>query len=461
MTRKDLALKYADRGWMVFPLGTRSKAPIRGTNGFKGATLDRRQLEKWWQSFPNANIGIATGEASGFFVLDVDDLSALEKLETEHHALPATRRVVTPSGGFHFFFKAPSGRGVATRTGVRPGLDVRGDGGYVVAPGSRTGTGRWRWDNVKAPIANAPTWLLKLIDKPKPKVIATATTTRHSRLLRQTWRDRANGLPEGVVLRRAVESSEGRQLVAEQREDEIRRMVKGAFEKEPDHFHMTDLGNARRFIYENSDIVRFSHTSRSWLVWNGRFWERDTDAAIDRLAKDTVLGLYMEAADCTNDDVRKRTVAHAARSEKADRIAAMLRLAQSEREVAITEGVLNRDDWALNVDNGTLDLRTGALRRHDSHDLLTYCVPITYEPRAEAPRWRQHLERVLPDPKLRAYLQAAIGYALTGSTREQCFFVAYGKGANGNPGRKKLLRARHLWGRCHDSRHGRQRRDCS
>jgi putative DNA primase/helicase len=93
---------------------------------------------------------------------------------------------------------------------------------------------------------------------------------------------------------------------------------------------------------------------------------------------------------------------------------------------------LDADPWLLNVQNGTLDLRTGKLRKHRREDLMTKLAPVAYEAQAAAPTWEVFLHRIFGgDADLIRFVQKAVGYSLTGSTQEQCLFILYGTGANG------------------------------
>jgi hypothetical protein len=157
------ALALARRGMYVFPCAVGGKAPAcpRGCNE---ATLDAALIEHWWSKEPNANIGVATGAASHCFVLDVDGEDAegeLTKLEGEFGELPATVESITARGR-HLFFEWPN-RLVRNSAGkVAPGLDIRGQGGYVLAPPSLHPSGRtyaWSVDSARS-LAHAPAWLL-------------------------------------------------------------------------------------------------------------------------------------------------------------------------------------------------------------------------------------------------------------------------------------------------------------
>jgi Bifunctional DNA primase/polymerase, N-terminal/Primase C terminal 1 (PriCT-1) len=139
------ALEFVGRGLPVFPLRPRSKVPAT-VDGFKAATLDAGQVAEWWERWPDANIGVPTGPVSGFVVLDVDErhggLASFEKLRRQ---LPRTAQVLTGSGGFHYWFRQVGE--VRNSAGLLgDGLDVRGIGGYVVAPPSVHESGNlYKW----------------------------------------------------------------------------------------------------------------------------------------------------------------------------------------------------------------------------------------------------------------------------------------------------------------------------
>jgi putative DNA primase/helicase len=104
----------------------------------------------------------------------------------------------------------------------------------------------------------------------------------------------------------------------------------------------------------------------------------------------------------------------------------MLKLAESELPVPITLTQLDVEPWLLNCQNGTLDLRTGELRRHDRDDLITRICPIAYDPGAHDDRWDLFVEQVMPDPEIRRYVQRALGYSITGTAEKGVMFLPYG-----------------------------------
>ena len=194
----------------------------------------------------------------------------------------------------------------------------------------------------------------------------------------------------------------------------------------------TDLGNARRLVRQFGDRIRYVHTWGAWLVWDGARWVKDETGAIHRLARDTIRAMYAEAAGIEDPDARKALGRWATQSEGASRLSAMVELARSEPGVAVHHTALDADPWLLNCANGTIDLRTGALRPHNRDSLLTKLVNVDYDPQATAPTWGRFMERITSgDARLAAYIQQAAGYTLTGDVSEQCLFFCYGTGANG------------------------------
>ncbi len=203
----SLALSYVASGIPVFPCRAadehtdefdretgeeivhKAKTPLI-SNGFKGATKNLRLVNILWERNPGAMVGIPTGEQLGAFVLDVDvhkddegniinGYEALAALEAIHGELPPTATAKTAGGGEHRYFKHVPG--VRNRGKMGAGLDLRGSGGYVIAPGSKTADGRvYTWLDYDGeglpPLAEAPAWLLDLVLPPRP---TTSTSDYH------------------------------------------------------------------------------------------------------------------------------------------------------------------------------------------------------------------------------------------------------------------------------------------
>ena len=197
-------------------------------------------------------------------------------------------------------------------------------------------------------------------------------------------------------------------------------------------FKPDDIGNAERFVAQHGDNVRYNHTARHWLLWTGTHWRCDDAGAVRELAKQTARRIYAEAAQSANSgqDARAAVLSRWAGASAGERrLGAMVNMAATDPAVAVTAAQLNRGDLLLNVQNGTINLATGELRPHDQADLLTYALPVAYDPAATCPTWDRFLARVAPG--LAVYLARAVGYTLSGTAVEQCLLFLYGRGANG------------------------------
>ncbi|MCK4873824.1 MAG: hypothetical protein KAS72_13975 [Phycisphaerales bacterium] len=193
-----------------------------------------------------------------------------------------------------------------------------------------------------------------------------------------------------------------------------------------------DISNAERLVAQQGDCIRWMHTRKRWIYWDGRRWATDdTDFAM-RCAKATARSIYGEAQRCDSDGEAKEIARWADRSASAQRLHAMLKLAKSEDGITIGEDNLDRDPTLLNCMNGTLDLRTGELRAHDRNDLISKLAPVAYDAAAKCPRWDAFLDRICDgNGELRSFIQRAVGYTLTGLTGERSMFILHGSGANG------------------------------
>ncbi len=165
----DAALSYAlHHRWYIIPCAA-NKHPLT-PHGLKDASIDPDTIAGWWRRWPDARVAIVTGAISGLVVLDIDvkpEASGIDTLEALGVMHPETPTAHTPRGGVHCLFKHPGG-GVPNSAGkIGPLLDVRGDGGYIVAP---PGPGRY-WDPVldaEMPLADMPAWMVPTAPAPSP-----------------------------------------------------------------------------------------------------------------------------------------------------------------------------------------------------------------------------------------------------------------------------------------------------
>lgn len=144
---KRAALWYGEQGISIFPLTPDTKTPLT-SNGFHAATTNEKQILSWWTAVPSANIGIATGPINGFDVIDIDGARGYYSwlIEPAFDIDGIIGKVITPRG-LHFYIPVVKAneepRGIGTE--IWPGVDLRGKGGYVVAPPSRIGQNYYKW----------------------------------------------------------------------------------------------------------------------------------------------------------------------------------------------------------------------------------------------------------------------------------------------------------------------------
>lgn len=162
---RSMAEAYAAHGWPVCPLHSPGDGPTgcdcnkkvchhpakhpRTLHGVLDATTDLAKIARWWGMWPHANIGIATGAVSGLVVVDIDPrngaMDTLAKLADEGKTFARTGQVLTHSGGWHLYYQHPGYKVPCKTNALGPGIDIKGDGGYVVAPPSSGVCGEYVW----------------------------------------------------------------------------------------------------------------------------------------------------------------------------------------------------------------------------------------------------------------------------------------------------------------------------
>ena len=157
----EAALRYLERGWNVIPV-TRDKRPyLEKWEEYQQRMATEQEIKKWWGRWPTAGIAILTGALSGIVVIDADDAAGLESVKP--YITQTTLAVITGRGGKHYYFKHP-GAEVPCTVRFLPGVDSRGDSGYVVAPPSMHRSGRrYQWEG--ADLVNIPPKLLQLLQR--------------------------------------------------------------------------------------------------------------------------------------------------------------------------------------------------------------------------------------------------------------------------------------------------------
>lgn len=505
----DAAVGYANRGLRVFPVHAVAngkctcKQPYCASPGKHPwqkkmeASADPERVCDLFLLRRRGNVGIATG--GGIFVLDIDGPAGEESLgdlEMTYEPLPPTLTARTGrANGRHVYFRTDvEVHNSASKIGK--GLDIRGEGGYVVAPPSVHMSGRqYEWEDPNAEIADAPEWLVAIIQavpepaptpqhKPSPRQSASrreayvraAINAETAKVLSAPEGQRNDTLNEAAfALGQLVGGGEiGEAEIERDLTDagaaagltatEVRKTVRSGIEagkRDPRHVpepetprqpraaashegwadddmrdldHVaklnTDMGNAARLVRRHGKNIRYCHSWGKWVIWNGKRWEPDDTGHIVGLAKDAVLAIFDEAKDAPGPETQKAIAAWAAKSQSSSRLTAMIDLARNE--VPVRPGDLDANPMLLNVQNGTVDLRTGELRPPRQDDYLTKICGANYRSDATAPVFRQFLARIFrTHSALVEYVQKVLGYASCGLTSEQALFFAYGQGRNG------------------------------
>ena len=212
------ALKYASQyGWAVFPIRPEDKRPLT-PHGCKDAKKDPGAIRAWWKRWPNANVGVATGSASNLVVIDedydpdkgIDGIMSMREWAKVHGELPDTAMVITGRGGSHLYFHY-TGKDIKNRAGIIEGVDVRGEGGYVVAPPSLHQNGsnyEWEQDPDDVSVADLDGTVKEFLsigatgvagnDFHVPTTIPSGE--RNSTLFKIACSMQAQGYPDAVIL---------------------------------------------------------------------------------------------------------------------------------------------------------------------------------------------------------------------------------------------------------------------
>ncbi|MFC0340770.1 phage/plasmid primase, P4 family [Paracoccus niistensis] len=489
------------------PVGSKKSHKSEKLSGSKwGMTREEAQIRRDWEKWPEANIGVPCGEQNGIFVLDldckdgVDGVAWLRSMEARHGALPKTVRAQSPTGGLHIWFAYPDFEVRNSASALAPGVDIRGEGGMVVVPPSEKPDGsayKWIASPHDIAIADAPEWLLTLlrdheasrnarthaergadwppitskgiqrqIEMAARKVAMAAPGERNDTLNRQAywlgqavgggWMDSAK--VQDALTEAAIEAGLGLDEVAQTLESGLaagaRNPRPAAAPPEFEHGH--DALARQLGAWGWNDDAKYVDKLGSWFLWDGKAWrrveKREEFTRVRDFIAERVQDVRSYAEDIapllTTDADRKKmrqwAKAERARLQDAQTIAAVERLARSNKASAVVHDDFDADPSLLGTPGGVVDLRTGMLRpaqRSDMISKLTAVAPGRIVPH----RWLRFLDEVFGgDPEMIEFIQRLAGYALTGETREHKLPFATGGGRNG---KSVLLETwRSIWG---------------
>ncbi len=207
----------------------------------------------------------------------------------------------------------------------------------------------------------------------------------------------------------------------------------------------TDMRNSKRLVKIVGENARYCSSWKSWMIFNGKYWEMDKSGRMLRWARQVVIELQKEAILIEDTNKKKTALSNALKCEALPRLKSMVELCQSEFGMSIDENEFDKNKILFNVQNGTLDLTTGKIRTHSPSDFITKISPVVYNPEAKCTRFMDFLEeallfgdeememitRIAHRTNLISYLQRFSGYCLTGNVKEEQFCILYGDGGHG------------------------------
>lgn len=467
MISLDQALRMHTLGLSLIPLGPRTKKPDwsllpKDAAGeavwapYQTTRPTETELREWFGNGVQRNAGVVLGAVSGVVVIETDSLEA-ETWCAKY--LPPTPMMTRSARGVHRYYRMPTGRwaGVAIPPQFVVGtmrIEIKREGHYTVAPGSvHPGDSRYGIPpgHIYSEIGSWPSTLDSVPEFPMEGLRSDNSGTdpqreRGAELPKSIEEGGRNNLlfQEGCRLRRlrwdeaeilaALKVLNAKRCHPPLSDRELETIAGSAAHYEPaqDVYPTTDTGNAEYFASVSGDMVRFDHGRRAWFVFDGHHWVLDRTEEVDRLALQAIRGRQAAALKEEDTDTRKRRQKWAIKSESRGGRSNLTELAAKLDKLAVSGDDWDTNPWLLGVQNGVVDLRTGELRGGLAVDHITKIAPLPYDALAACPRWDRFLNEIFQaNEELPAYIQRVFGYALTGITTEQVFWILWGEGANG------------------------------
>lgn len=419
----EIALDYAKRGWHVFPV-TQNKVPFPRTHGHKDASCDEQIVRELWKKFPNANVAIATGKKSGFFVLDVDVKEckvgdeSLDDLVKEFESLPETVESITWSGGRQIFFRYPDDVDIFnSQSKIGKDLDIRGEGGYIVAPGSIVNGKTYEWEASCHPdemqMVGAPQWLLdkctEVNKKEKYKLPEgdIPKGTQDDEMFRFACSLKAQGF-ESEMVKGAIKEALSKCPQDTKNpftDKDIERWVSSAFgykDDKPERARKTINELKLALQLKKKYTIIYSEEGKFFRYLNGYYQWITENALVELISKDF---------GCLKNNV----------------INLIIRYLKAKSEVKAD--MLNNDSF-LNLENGLFDIKTYQIKPHTPAVLSTIRLKVTYDANATCPLWEEAVHTIVSDNDYIQILQEFFGLCMTRETYDKALFLI-GEGSNG------------------------------
>lgn len=479
---KEWALYYAELGLAVFPLAYRNKVPaIEG--GCKAATTEKSKIERWWNQNPRYNIGIATGNKSnGLVVIDLDvdknkgivGYEVLRDWQNKHGELPETWQSITGRGGYHYFYKDTITH--SNKVGLYEGVDIRGEGGYIVAPPSvhpNGNTYEWEQEPKEYEIAQVDDIVNDFFKGEKQRIDSEHKTNfkvpelipegkRVDTIVRLIASLRTKGLDDDAI-KAAVRVENEKRCNPPLKEKELEKAVFPALKRDwqvnspyynnfnamnendnkyvnevlkklnelnaVERFPMNDRGSADLFATIFKNVSRYNPTKKDWMYYDKTRWTADTEGMrAKRNAKmlADVLVRYSVTASLP-DDKRQSYIKYAAGMMNYRNRNVMITDAKDLNFFENTE--LDKDDFLINCRNCVLDLSEDQPKvlEHNADLLLSKICNASYNPAATCTLWEKTVNEIMQgDTAKIKYLQKMSGRFLTGDTSEEEFYIFFG-----------------------------------
>jgi len=440
-----------NHNFSVVPVPLGEKYPSIEWKEYQQKRPTQEELAKWFSN-DNINIAIVTGSISGVAVLDVDGEEGERSIRENHLYIPPTPTVKT-GRGFHYYFKY--GGGIKNTVKLYAGVDVRGEGGIVVAPPSLHQLGvkyKWVIPLEEIELAELPDWLLKQLQEKESTIKiypdgwvdelleGVEAGRRHDTLTKLAGHYIAKGL--GLTEIEKILLDWNRKNKPPMESEEVVKTVESIFRKDREKeekeekreiaggVRLTEFYNADRFVEAWKGKVLYCKPWDCWLIYKDGRWQKDNIEEVLALAKKVVLSYYGQAEKIEDDNERKALIKWALKSETKTALNNMIDLAR--HDLAVLPEEFDKDLYLLNLKNGTYDLIADTLLAHNPEHLLSQMADVEFNSNAECPKWLEFLNTIFKgNQDLINFIQKAVGYSLSGDTGEDCFFILYGTGMNG------------------------------
>lgn len=200
-------------------------------------------------------------------------------------------------------------------------------------------------------------------------------------------------------------------------------------------YEMSDTGNAQRFSDKFMGNVKYSHTNKIWYYWNGKYWNKDETGEMKRLADLAIQDIKQQAFTFIEDEKKQEAYLKWAIKTAGSKPKGNM-LIESQHIPGMPVGANDFDiqDDLINCENGIVNLRNGELKTHEPNSMMSKISYASYDNKSKKKpeKWLKFLDDITGGDKgLQLYLQKAVGYSLSGSTKEQCLFFCFGNGNNG------------------------------